>query len=195
MGKKKRLKQARAKKKAKSVKKNYRRIYLIAAVGVIAIAVVFVLSSRKKNIIEPVTMQDQFLRRSAHTDFRKDGELTFLTKSGDTLSTIDIEIPENSTMRTVGLMFRDEMKEHQGMLFIFPDTRLRSFWMKNTILPLDIMFADSTRRIVKIHKNTIPLSTGHYYSGQPAKYVVEVNAGYCDKNKIGRGVIIDWKTF
>lgn len=63
------------------------------------------------------------------------------------------------------------------MLFIFEDERPRNFWMKNTLIPLDIIFIDSNHQVVKVIENTEPYSTSPRLSEKPAKYVVEVNAG------------------
>jgi uncharacterized membrane protein (UPF0127 family) len=75
------------------------------------------------------------------------------------------------------------MKDDQGMLFIFPYETEQSFWMKNTVLSLDIIFVNANFEIVKIHHNTTPFSEQSYSSEKPAQYVVEVNAGY--SNKLG----------
>lgn len=90
-------------------------------------------------------------------------------------------------------MYRENMQEDQGMLFIFPVEEYQSFYMKNTIMPLDIMFVNSKKQIVKIHKNTTPYSEKSLPSFNPAVYVVEVNAGFSDKFGIKEGSYIDWR--
>ena len=120
--------------------------------------------------------------------FRKGGELSFLSKDEKTISVIDIEIAETEETRELGLMYRSTMEEKQGMLFIFQKEAEVGFWMKNTILSLDILFVNSKREIIKIHKNTVPYrESPGYESGKPALYVIEVNAGYCDTHKIKEG--------
>jgi uncharacterized membrane protein (UPF0127 family) len=79
------------------------------------------------------------------------------------------------------------MPESAGMLFIFPQEEVRSFWMKNTYIPLDIIFVDASREIVTIQSNTQPLSTEPVPSYKPAKYVIEVNAGFTSKHNIKEG--------
>lgn len=125
--------------------------------------------------------------------FKKDGELTFQTEDGKYISRIDIEIADNDIKRTNGLMDRLSMKENQGMLFIFPYDTIQSFWMKNTIIPLDIIFVNRDNEIVTIHKNTVPFDTGQYASTKPASRVVEVIAGYTDLYGISEGNKIVWR--
>jgi len=120
--------------------------------------------------------------------FKKQGELSFLGKGDKIISAIDIEVAATEESREQGLMFRTSMVENRGMLFIFDAEELHSFWMKNTIMPLDILFINANKEIIKIHKNTMPFQESPSYDSEgPAKYVVEVNAGYCDKYKISRG--------
>lgn len=125
--------------------------------------------------------------------FKKDGELTFQTAEGNYISRIDIEIADNDIKRTNGLMDRLSMKENHGMLFIFPYDTIQSFWMKNTVIPLDIIFVNRDNEIVTIHKNTVPFDTGQYASTKPASRVVEVNAGYTDLYGISEGNRIVWR--
>lgn len=124
--------------------------------------------------------------------FKKEGLLTIVDSLGVEIAKVDIEIADTDYERTLGLMYRQTMAENEGMLFIFPDEEIRSFWMKNTILPLDMLFINSERRIVTIHKNTTPYSEQSYRSTQPAKYVLELNAGYCDLKGIKTGDMIRW---
>ena len=120
--------------------------------------------------------------------FKKEGELEFLKKDGKTvISKIDIEIADNAPERMQGLMYRKSMDENIGMLFVFQEYEQQGFFMRNTIIPLDIIFLDSSKQIIKIHKNTVPFSETTLPSGKPSMYVVEVNAGYTDKYSIKDG--------
>jgi len=120
--------------------------------------------------------------------FRKDGELRFIDgKTTKVITTIDIEVADDNAEREQGLMYRDTMAENAGMLFMMETEEPQAFWMKNTILPLDILFADSDHRIVSIHTNCKPYSLDQIESGKPALYVVEVNAGYTAKYGIKVG--------
>lgn len=120
--------------------------------------------------------------------FRKDGVLSFSNNAAaDTAISIDIEVVDEEWSISRGLMYRPSMKENRGMLFIFPDSQPRSFWMKNTIISLDIIFIDSQKNIVTIQKYTTPYSEDSVPSYKDARYVLEVNAGFCDKYNIKEG--------
>ncbi|MFN3872576.1 MAG: DUF192 domain-containing protein [Ignavibacterium sp.] len=124
--------------------------------------------------------------------FTKEGELIFSDSLGNAKAKIDLEIADDEYQRQLGLMNRKEMTENQGMLFIFPRQDYLSFWMRNTFLSLDMIFVDESKTIVTIHKNTRILSDTSYPSTKPAKYVVEVLAGFTDKYNIQVGDKIDW---
>jgi len=124
--------------------------------------------------------------------FKKEGELTFVDSTETPIVKIDIEIADNDYERQLGLMNRQSMEEMQGMLFIFPQERYQSFWMMNTLFSLDILFININKEIVTIHKNTTPLSEQSYPSTAPAIYVVEVNAGFCDRHNVKLGDKIFW---
>ncbi len=120
--------------------------------------------------------------------FKKEGVLSFISKEKkDTIRTIDIEIAETDEERARGLMDRKSMLDSQGMLFIFSAPEEQSFWMKNTYISLDIIYIDEHQEIVSIQKYATPLSEESLPSFKKAQYVVEVNAGFADKNKIKYG--------
>ena len=86
-----------------------------------------------------------------------------------------------------GLMFRPSMAQDHGMLFIFPDADRRIFWMKNTLIPLDIIFIGKDKRIVNIAANATPLSESLIASTGPALRVLELNGGTAAKLGIRPG--------
>ncbi len=101
-----------------------------------------------------------------------------------------IEIADTTQEQALGLMFRDEMPADQGMLFVFPNEAPRSFWMKNTRIPLDIMYFDEDLIMVSISANTKPCKVKQcpsYPSIAAAKYVLELNAGTAAKLGVGPG--------
>jgi len=118
----------------------------------------------------------------------KTDQVTFLADNKDII--VNVEIADNVFKHQIGLMNRTSLDYNSGMLFVFQNERPRSFWMKNTLIPLDMIFVDSNLRIVNIIKNAQPCKTiacELYPSGIPAKYVVEVNAGFVDKEGIEIG--------
>lgn len=126
--------------------------------------------------------------------FVKNGELEFIKKEGKSvIKKIDIEIADSEEKAMQGLMFRKSMLEDRGMLFIFTKPEEHSFWMKNTLMSLDIIFIDSNKRIVNMYKNTTIKSLKSLPSLGPIQYVVEVIAGFTDKYGIKEGDKISYK--
>ncbi|HTP79974.1 MAG TPA: DUF192 domain-containing protein [Bacteroidota bacterium] len=141
-----------------------------------------------KTAVNPVPQS-----QTVGTTFRKDGTLTFISKKDEYLTSIDIEIADDDSKRETGLMGRPAMEEQQGMLFIFQEERSVDFWMKNTIIPLDMIFVDSRNVVVTIQRNTTPYSEQTYSSGVPVLYVIEVVAGFADRHQIVPGSKVTWK--
>jgi uncharacterized protein len=154
----------------------------IAAVIIILIFGAFVVFN---NLLKEEPVQRRY-------EFTKEGELVFYDTLGNSKKSIDIEIADNEYERQLGLMFREKLSEQQGMLFIFPYQTMQSFWMRNTMISLDIMFVNNQKKIVTIHKGTEILSDQSYPSTQPAVYVVEVVAGFTDKYNIVVGDSVNW---
>jgi uncharacterized membrane protein (UPF0127 family) len=168
--------------------------YFAGALFVVALVVVYVVGRNvQTEKLQPVSQSPAMTQTRSAVAFVKEGELRFLDRQDNLLSSVDIEIADDEARRTQGLMYRDSMAENQAMLFIFPDEAERSFWMKNTILPLDIIYINAKNQIFTVQKNTVPYSEDSVPSNGPVKYVVEVNAGYCDKHLIKVGDHIEWK--
>lgn len=106
------------------------------------------------------------------------GSVTF--HSGGQARKIDVEIARSSYELAKGLMDRNSLPHDQGMLFVFENMAPRSFWMRNTRIPLDIIYVDDKKKVVSIQKNATPMSDESLPSTGPAQYVVEVNAGFSD---------------
>lgn len=100
-----------------------------------------------------------------------------------------VEIANTIEERAVGFMYRTELEVDYGMLFVFENTKERAFWMKNTKIPLDILFFDENGIIVDIKENFPPCVADpcdHYYS-KPARYALEVNAGFVGEKGVAVG--------
>jgi len=116
--------------------------------------------------------------------FSKEGNLTIYKAETDSVLTkLDIEIAESDYETQTGLMYRKGMEQNQGMLFIFPDVALHSFYMKNTQFPLDIIYLDEHLKIASFQENAKPFDETGLSSIVPVKYVLEVNAGYNSKSE------------
>lgn len=104
----------------------------------------------------------------------------------------EIEIAADDASRERGLMFRDSMPADHGMLFLFDDMQPRIFWMKNTHIPLDILYFDQNYKLVSVQQRVPPCSSAgndcpQYPSTGPAQYVLELNAGTADKLGVKEG--------
>lgn len=117
------------------------------------------------------------------------GKVTFLAGDGSDRKEIpiDVEIAENDHDRQRGLMFRKEMADTHGMIFVFAEKEDHSFWMHNTCIPLDMLYIDDDGLIVGIEENTPTLSDDTFSVGCPSSYVLEVNAGWTRKNGVKAG--------
>jgi uncharacterized membrane protein (UPF0127 family) len=162
--------------------------------GVIAVAVILIfmkdLFPDKKYSLK-VDQQNQS-PNDIESRFRDDGRLTFSKEDGKPITHIAIEIADDERARTQGLMGRKILQRDHGMLFVFQDEEERSFWMVNTPLPLDIIYVNSEKKIVKIQANTTPFSDASLPSEKPAQYTIEVNAGFCNQYGIQEGDVVDW---
>ena len=101
-----------------------------------------------------------------------------------------VEVADTQQKQALGLMFRESMPADEGMLFIFPAEAPRSFWMKNTRIPLDIMYFNSDLVLVSLSADTPPCRVSRcpsYPSIAPAKYVLELNAGKASALGVGLG--------
>ncbi len=114
-------------------------------------------------------------------EFKKEGELILKTSNDSIIKNLDIEIADDEYQTQTGLMYRDFIGRDQGMLFVFPNEDLRSFYMKNTKMPLDIIYIDADKQIVSFQKNAQPNNETSLPSNIPAKYVLEINAGLADE--------------
>lgn len=95
---------------------------------------------------------------------------------------IDVEVAQEDEERMSGLMFREDIPEDQGMLFVFPTERILSFWMRNTFIPLDIAFINANGKIVDIQRMEPLDESKQYISAAPALYALETNAGWFEKH-------------
>ncbi len=105
---------------------------------------------------------------------------------------IQIEIADEPDERSRGLMFRESLDALSGMLFIYPTPRIASFWMKNTLIPLDIVFVDAEGRVATIAPQTTPLSLKPVTSGVPVLTVLEVAGGEAERLGIAVGDAVEW---
>ncbi len=103
-----------------------------------------------------------------------------------------VEVARTDAQQAQGLMFRREMGADEGMIFPRDPPRVASFWMKNTVMPLDIIFIGPDRRVINVAADTVPYSTDAVVSEGPAAAVLELNAGRAAELGIGPGALVEW---
>jgi len=126
--------------------------------------------------------------------FKKEGELTiFKSETDSVIVPLNIEIADSEYETQTGLMYRQSMENEQGMLFVFSDVAMHSFYMKNTEFPLDLIFIKENMSIGSFQENAQPLSESSLSSKVPVKYVLEVNAGLVAKWALKVGDSVAYK--
>lgn len=113
--------------------------------------------------------------------------LTFIHNNGSEIATLRYASAATAEERNQGLMNVRSMPQDAGMVFFFDEAEEQSFWMVNTILPLDIIYVGKDSTIVSIYHSTTPFSDTSLPSGKPAKYVIETNGGFCINYDIKEG--------
>ncbi len=103
-----------------------------------------------------------------------------------------VEMARSPQEQATGLMFRTEMGPDEGMLFPYDQPRVLSFWMKNTVLSLDLVFIDQEHRIINIAENAVPYSEASILSDAPGVAVLELNGGRARQLGIVAGNKVDW---
>lgn len=121
-------------------------------------------------------------------EFKKEGSLKLYKSGTDSIiSSFDIELAEDEYKTQTGLMHRGSMQNNQAMLFVFPNEQMRSFYMKNTLISLDLIYLNESKKVVSIQKNAKPMDETSLSSIVPAKYVLEINGGLSDELNIIEG--------
>jgi len=92
-----------------------------------------------------------------------------------------VELAITAQDKAQGLMHRETLPDRAGMLFIYPNPQPVSFWMRNTLIPLDMIFIDDQGRVARVHHNAVPLDETPIYGGDAIKAVLEINAGLAKK--------------
>jgi uncharacterized protein len=106
-----------------------------------------------------------------------------------------VEVADTAASREYGLMYRKHLDEDDGMIFVFKVPEHQTFWMKNTVIPLDMIFADSTGKIVGVVRNAEPFSEAIDAVDGDSQYVLEVNGGFCDRHGVKAGDSLRFEGF
>lgn len=109
--------------------------------------------------------------------------VTIATQQGRTIA-FNVEIADSPAKRELGLQYRRDLASDHGMIFLFPNQSEQTFWMKNTPIPLDMIFISRELKIVGIVENAVPFSLDPRSVGAPSQYVLEINGGLAKRNGI-----------
>jgi uncharacterized protein len=173
-----------------SVRVNKKLFLFLHVLGISVFVLSYMCACEKEKLSATSSMSVDSLNE---VKFHREGELAFISReSRKKIKTIDIEIADTPKELEAGLMYRRKMADTEGMLFVFDKAKARLFWMKNTYIPLDMIFVDAHMKILQIEKNTTPMSEERIPTHKNTLYTVEVNAGFCDRYGINVGDYIQF---
>jgi hypothetical protein len=107
----------------------------------------------------------------------------------------DVTVADEPAERSRGLMFVEDMPTMSGMLFVYPAPQRAGFWMRNTLIPLDMLFADPAGRITRIHADAVPLDETTIDGGEGVQFVLEINGGLAARLGIAEGAVMQHPAF
>ena len=113
-------------------------------------------------------------------------KVTITTKQGRNVA-FQVEVADSPAKREIGLQYRRNLGPDRGMIFLFPEESQQTFWMKNTPIPLDMIFISRDMKIVGIVEQTVPFSLDSHSVGTPSQYVLEINGGLAKRHGIQAG--------
>lgn len=122
-------------------------------------------------------------------------QVTLKAPDGSAVAIVSVEIADTSSARELGLMYRKKLDENDGMIFLFPTSQHLTFWMKNTVIPLDMIFAASNGKVVGIVRNAEPFSESPVGPDTDAQYVLEVNGGFAERHHVEVGDTMQFSGF
>ena len=122
-----------------------------------------------------------------------DTPLVVLRPEGRSEVSVRVELARTGQEQGRGLMFRESLEADAGMLFLFQNEDIRRFWMRNTLIPLDMIFISTDLRVVGIVENAEPLTETLRQVAQPSQYVLEVNGGFAAAHGITAGTPVEFR--
>ncbi|HLI82230.1 MAG TPA: DUF192 domain-containing protein [Candidatus Binataceae bacterium] len=122
-------------------------------------------------------------------------QVSIVSADNSTRGTVKVEIADKPDTRELGLMYREHLDDNAGMLFIFPAPTTAQFWMKNTMIPLDMLFADSSGKVLGIVADAQPYSQALLGGFAGTLYVLEVNGGYAAQHHVVAGDRLQFRGF
>ncbi|MFT4838366.1 MAG: uncharacterized membrane protein (UPF0127 family) [Nonlabens sp.] len=130
--------------------------------------------------------------RSKDWCFKPEATLQLIATTTDTLKELQVELADTDYSIQLGMMYREELTEDQGMLFVFEEDTPQFFYLKNTEVPLDIIYITGNKRVDSYSLNAKPKDETLLKSKGAAKYVLEVKAGMVEQWGLKEGDLVDW---
>jgi uncharacterized membrane protein (UPF0127 family) len=121
-------------------------------------------------------------------------QVTIMTHDGRAIAFV-VEVADTPAKREMGLQYRRDLAQDRGMIFLFPTEQPLSFWMKNTPIPLDMIFISAERKIVGIVENTTPFSLDSRSVSGNSQYVLEINGGLARRYGFEAGDTVRFEGF
>jgi uncharacterized membrane protein (UPF0127 family) len=116
-------------------------------------------------------------------------------KMGESQAEFTVEVADTDEARAKGLMFRQSLPKFSGMLFVYDFPQSISFWMQNTLIPLDMIFLDQTGTVTNVHSDAVPLDKTVIFGGDSIFAVLEINGGLAKKLRISTGSVLQHPAF
>lgn len=145
-----------------------------ARLGASALALVLALASGPLRAAEPACSQDE----------------VFLRAPSGQVARFAVEVADDAAERALGLMHRPRMAASQGMLFVYPAPQRTAFWMKDTLIALDMIFFDAEGRATRVHDMARPLDETPIEGGKAVQFVLEINGGLARAMGLGEGTVL-----
>ena len=122
-----------------------------------------------------------------------DGPVVVLRPEGRPEVSVRVELARSGQERAQGLMFREHLDADAGMLFLYDEETIRRFWMRNTLIPLDMIFISANLRVAGVVENAEPQTDTPREVDQPSQYVLEVNGGFAAEHGITAGTPVEFR--
>ena len=135
------------------------------------------MSTRRAVFVLPLLLASFWFGAATKAQSPSNAGAVLVIVSASGRHSFDMELAETPAEQERGLMFRQELASNAGMLFDFKQPTMATMWMRNTLIPLDMLFVDATGRIVNIHERAVPQSDAIIAAAAPVRAVIELNGG------------------
>jgi len=153
---------------------------------IVFVAAIFYFVQERFNFFEISFRDERNQEDTRNEGIVEESKVEIYNEDGEPI-VVKVELAQTDDQKRVGLSGRRSLGDYEGMLFVMDEVGIHAFWMKDMLIPLDIIFIDSKHFIVDIKENVQPCGSGYcpnIYSESPFLYVLEVNAGFTKSNKI-----------